>query len=85
MIVIQPKKFQCHRFLLLRYLILLAVLFTIIRSTPSIYALTPSQAGVTPEQLSCLCYTKGPGMGAPLQSVAVVVRTLAQVRIGQGE
>lgn len=35
------------------------------------------QAGVTPDQLDCICYTKGPGMGAPLQSVAVAARTLS--------
>ncbi|KAI2782076.1 putative glycoprotein endopeptidase KAE1 [Daldinia loculata] len=36
-------------------------------------------AGITrPEQqLHCVCYTKGPGMGAPLQSVAVAARTVA--------
>ncbi|KAL7625484.1 putative tRNA threonylcarbamoyladenosine biosynthesis protein kae1 [Parahypoxylon ruwenzoriense] len=28
-------------------------------------------------QLSCVCYTRGPGMGAPLQSVAVAARTLS--------
>lgn len=28
-------------------------------------------------QVDCICYTKGPGMGAPLQSVAIVARTLA--------
>lgn len=39
------------------------------------------QAGISPDQLSCLCFTKGPGMGAPLQAVAVVVRTLAQVSL----
>lgn len=27
--------------------------------------------------ISCICYTKGPGMGAPLQSVAVAARTLS--------
>lgn len=27
--------------------------------------------------VDCICYTKGPGMGAPLQSVAIVARTLA--------
>lgn len=37
------------------------------------------QANVTPEQLACLAYTKGPGMGAPLQTVAIVVRVLAQL------
>ncbi|KAI1462234.1 O-sialoglycoprotein endopeptidase [Annulohypoxylon moriforme] len=38
-----------------------------------------ASAGVTDpsNQLSCVCYTKGPGMGAPLQSVAVAARTLA--------
>ncbi|KAI0398208.1 glycoprotein endopeptidase kae1 [Xylariaceae sp. FL0594] len=34
-------------------------------------------AGVSPAQLDCVCYTKGPGMGAPLQSVAIAARTLA--------
>ncbi|KAF9015283.1 glycoprotease family-domain-containing protein [Cyathus striatus] len=27
--------------------------------------------------VDCICYTKGPGMGAPLQSVALVARTLS--------
>lgn len=35
------------------------------------------EAGVTPSQLACICYTRGPGMGAPLQSVAVAARTLS--------
>ncbi|KAF2811483.1 O-sialoglyco protein endopeptidase-like protein [Mytilinidion resinicola] len=35
------------------------------------------QAGVKVENISCICYTKGPGMGAPLQSVAIAARTLA--------
>ena len=39
------------------------------------------QANITPDQIDCLCYTRGPGMGGPLQSVAVVVRVLAQVRL----
>ena len=30
-------------------------------------------------QLSCICYTKGPGMGAPLQSCAIVARVLSQL------
>jgi len=30
-------------------------------------------------ELSCICYTKGPGMGAPLCASAVVARTLAQL------
>ncbi|KAI2623245.1 O-sialoglycoprotein endopeptidase [Hypoxylon sp. NC1633] len=39
------------------------------------------EAGVTnpSAQLSCVCYTKGPGMGAPLQAVAVGARTLSQL------
>ncbi|KAI1339036.1 glycoprotein endopeptidase KAE1 [Xylariaceae sp. FL0016] len=34
-------------------------------------------AKASPADLSCICYTKGPGMGAPLQSVAVAARTLS--------
>lgn len=26
-----------------------------------------TEANITPEEVDCLCYTKGPGMGAPLQ------------------
>ena len=37
------------------------------------------QAGLTPKQLDGVAYTKGPGMGAPLASVAVVARTVAQL------
>lgn len=36
-------------------------------------------AQVTPNDIDCLCYTKGPGMGAPLQVSAVVVRVLSQL------
>mmetsp|Transcript_17150 Transcript_17150/g.23685 ORF Transcript_17150/g.23685 Transcript_17150/m.23685 type:complete len:338 (+) Transcript_17150:59-1072(+) len=36
-------------------------------------------ADMKPEDLDCLCYTKGPGMGGPLVSSAVVLRTLAQL------
>lgn len=36
-----------------------------------------AQAGVKPSDLDCICYTKGPGMGAPLQSVAVAARMLS--------
>ncbi|KAI0840164.1 peptidase M22, glycoprotease [Hypoxylon sp. FL0890] len=38
-----------------------------------------ADAGVSDpsSQLCCVCYTKGPGMGAPLQSVAVAARTIA--------
>jgi len=35
------------------------------------------QAGVKIEDIDCICYTKGPGMGAPLQSVALAARTIA--------
>lgn len=35
------------------------------------------QAGITPSQIDCICYTKGPGMGAPLQCVSVAARTIA--------
>mmetsp|Transcript_5908 Transcript_5908/g.21595 ORF Transcript_5908/g.21595 Transcript_5908/m.21595 type:complete len:354 (+) Transcript_5908:43-1104(+) len=37
------------------------------------------EAKVTPGDLSCLCYTKGPGMGAPLAVGAMVTRMLAQL------
>ncbi|KAM4080016.1 hypothetical protein ACB094_09G159600 [Castanea mollissima] len=36
-------------------------------------------AQITPDEIDCLCYTKGPGMGAPLQVAAVVVRILSQL------
>ncbi|KAF7789904.1 hypothetical protein EIP86_000852 [Pleurotus ostreatoroseus] len=35
------------------------------------------KAGVSMHGLECICYTKGPGMGAPLTSVALVARTLS--------
>ncbi|WFD06471.1 N(6)-L-threonylcarbamoyladenine synthase [Malassezia vespertilionis] len=31
------------------------------------------------DEIDCICYTKGPGMGAPLQSVSLIARTLAQM------
>lgn len=37
------------------------------------------EAGISPSDLDCLCYTRGPGMGGPLQAVAVAVRMLAQL------
>lgn len=37
------------------------------------------QSKVLPCDIDVICYTKGPGMGAPLQVVAVVARTLAQL------
>ncbi|XP_066912113.1 tRNA N6-adenosine threonylcarbamoyltransferase-like isoform X1 [Clytia hemisphaerica] len=36
-------------------------------------------ANIKPEQIDCVCFTKGPGMGAPLVSTAVVARTVAQL------
>lgn len=35
------------------------------------------EAGVAVDDVDCICYTKGPGMGAPLQSVAIAARTLS--------
>lgn len=35
------------------------------------------ETGLRVEDIDCICYTKGPGMGAPLQSVAVAARMLA--------
>ena len=34
-------------------------------------------ASLTIADIDCICYTRGPGMGAPLTSVAVAARTLA--------
>ncbi|KAF5939231.1 hypothetical protein HYC85_023490 [Camellia sinensis] len=36
-------------------------------------------ARITLNDIDCLCYTKGPGMGAPLQVAAVAVRVLSQL------
>ncbi|KFM77213.1 putative tRNA threonylcarbamoyladenosine biosynthesis protein osgep, partial [Stegodyphus mimosarum] len=38
-----------------------------------------SDANVKPGDIDVICYTKGPGIAAPLVSVAVVARTLAQL------
>ncbi|KIW35467.1 tRNA N6-adenosine threonylcarbamoyltransferase [Cladophialophora immunda] len=35
------------------------------------------ETNLTPADIDCICYTKGPGMGAPLQSVALAARTLS--------
>lgn len=35
------------------------------------------EARVNPDDLECIGYTKGPGMGAPLRSVAVAARTVS--------
>jgi len=35
------------------------------------------EAGVGVGDVDCICYTKGPGMGAPLQSVAIAARVLS--------
>ncbi|XP_067834634.1 tRNA N6-adenosine threonylcarbamoyltransferase isoform X4 [Heptranchias perlo] len=37
------------------------------------------QACIKPEEIDCVAYTKGPGMGAPLVCVAIVARTLSQL------
>ncbi|XP_035985832.1 probable tRNA N6-adenosine threonylcarbamoyltransferase isoform X8 [Fundulus heteroclitus] len=37
------------------------------------------QAGLKPADIDCVAYTKGPGMGAPLVTVAIVARTVAQL------
>lgn len=38
-----------------------------------------NDAGVKPKQIDVVCYTKGPGMGAPLVATAIVARTVAQL------
>ncbi len=35
------------------------------------------EANITIDDVDCICYTKGPGMGAPLQSVALAARMLS--------
>lgn len=35
------------------------------------------EARLRVEDIDCICYTKGPGMGAPLQSVAIAARMLS--------
>lgn len=35
--------------------------------------------GLSPTDIDVICYTKGPGMGAPLQAVAMAARTLAML------
>lgn len=35
------------------------------------------EAHIEPKDVDCICYTKGPGMGAPLNSVAVAARVLS--------
>lgn len=37
------------------------------------------EANIQPSEIDAVAFTKGPGMGAPLVSVAVVARTLAQL------
>ncbi|KAG8532120.1 putative tRNA threonylcarbamoyladenosine biosynthesis protein kae1 [Bacidia gigantensis] len=37
------------------------------------------EACITIDSVDCICYTKGPGMGAPLQSVALAARMLAEL------
>ncbi|KAI4189933.1 MAG: hypothetical protein L6R41_001118 [Letrouitia leprolyta] len=36
-----------------------------------------TEAGIAVDNVDCICYTRGPGMGAPLQSVAVLARMLS--------
>ncbi|XP_071038061.1 tRNA N6-adenosine threonylcarbamoyltransferase [Parasteatoda tepidariorum] len=37
------------------------------------------EAQIEPSEIDVVCYTKGPGIAAPLMSVAVVARTIAQL------
>jgi N6-L-threonylcarbamoyladenine synthase len=36
-----------------------------------------SDAKITISDVDCICFTQGPGLGAPLQSVAIAARTLS--------
>lgn len=35
------------------------------------------QSGIPIDDIDCVCFTQGPGMGAPLQSVAIAARTIS--------
>ncbi|KAK6462669.1 putative tRNA threonylcarbamoyladenosine biosynthesis protein KAE1 [Scheffersomyces coipomensis] len=37
------------------------------------------EANIKGTDIDCICFTQGPGMGAPLQSVVIAARTLAQL------
>lgn len=37
------------------------------------------ESGLTPAEVDCICYTKGPGMGGPLRSCAVCARMLSLI------
>ena len=37
------------------------------------------EAGIQRGDIDCICYTKGPGMGAPLRSCAVCARMLSMI------
>lgn len=37
------------------------------------------QSGISPQEIDVVCYTKGPGMGAPLSVCAIVARTCAKL------
>jgi len=41
------------------------------------------QGGITLDRVDCICYTKGPGMAAPLLNGAIVARTISL--LGRGE
>jgi len=43
----------------------------------SLVSLALKEAGLTPADIDIICYTKGPGMGAPLASCAVCARMLS--------
>ncbi|KAK2951145.1 putative tRNA N6-adenosine threonylcarbamoyltransferase [Blattamonas nauphoetae] len=55
---------------------------TALHHNQHLYRLTKlalEEAKLKPSDLTCLCYTKGPGIAMPLITVAVFVRTLAQM------
>lgn len=43
------------------------------------HGISARKRGLTPQDIDVVCYTKGPGMGAPLQAVAMAARTLAMM------
>ncbi|XP_066257693.1 probable tRNA N6-adenosine threonylcarbamoyltransferase isoform X2 [Euwallacea similis] len=49
------------------------------RHVLTVLKLALDQAEISPQDLDVICYTKGPGMGAPLATVAIIARTIAQL------